>query len=75
MAKKSRRARKRARRSTVSTKGRPADELTPAPQPPVQDQGTANLREYAYVIADLRQVTILALAVFALLIGLSFLVR
>jgi len=39
------------------------------------DEGDADLAEYAYVVRDLRRVALLAGLMFALLIGLSFLLR
>jgi hypothetical protein len=65
MAKKSRRARKKASRSVsrASTGSAPA-----AATPEAADDRP----EYAYVVADIRQVAILAAAMFVLLIALSF---
>ena len=43
--------------------------------PSTQTQQTSDLNEYKYVIADLKRVAILAAAMFALLIALSFFIR
>jgi len=73
MAKKSRRARKKnvrnVSRGAVQAVG-VTQTAAPAPVEPEADQ-----HEYEYVIADLRQVAILATAMFALLVGLSFFFR
>jgi hypothetical protein len=68
MAKKSRRARKRAGRSITPTTSQP----TPAP---VDEQAMPDPHEYRYVITDLRHVAILAIAIFVLLVALSFFVH
>jgi hypothetical protein len=64
MAKKSRRARKSSRKVSASATNR--TKAAAAAEP------AADRQEYAYVVADIRQVAILAAAMFALLIGLSF---
>jgi hypothetical protein len=68
MAKKSRRARKSARKVSRSAPVVAAA----SPKPEAEGEPTADRNEYAYVVADIRQVGILAAAMFALLIGLSF---
>ena len=50
-------------------KNPPSEDPTPAQAEP------SGLREYAYVVGDLKRVTILAVAMFALLIALSFFIR
>ena len=82
MAKKSRRARKRARARSmpgsgqgsvpVAAQGRAPAEVTPARD---RAQGVLDSHEYRYVTEDLRRVAILAGAMFALLIALSFFIR
>ena len=42
------------------------------PQPLVEEAGTSEFQEYQYMIADLKRVAILAGAIFAVLIALSF---
>ena len=64
MAKKSRRTRKKSSRS-VSQAAVPA-------APAAVAETVADQEEYGYVVADLRNVAILAAVMFALLIGLSF---
>lgn len=64
--KKSKRARSQSQRSVAS----PASQALQTLETPSDSQ--ANSQEYAYVNKDLRQVTILAAAMFALLIALSF---
>ena len=64
MAKKSRRTRKKSSRKVSQAAAAAA--VVAAIEP------AADRQEYAYVVADLRQVAILAAAMFALLIGLSF---
>ena len=70
MAKKSRRARKKSGRSVSRTavQAVQATETTAA----ATVESAADQHEYAYVITDLRQVAVLAAAMFALLVGLSF---
>ena len=71
MAKQSRRSRKgRARRKTTISTTSSSIEAQSAQKP----EETLHPGEYAYVIADLRRVAILAAAMFALLIALSFFV-
>ena len=70
MAKKSRRARKRARQSTSLSQT--TAKIVAQPQALAQESGVPDMEEYGYVFTDLRRVAILALAIFALLIGLSF---
>jgi hypothetical protein len=72
MAKKSRRARKKTSRSVSRAPVVSAAE-TAAPDPAAE--AAANRQEYAYVIADMRRVAIMAAAMFALLIVLSFFIR
>jgi hypothetical protein len=68
MAKKSRRARKSSRKvSSSAVSATPRETNVPAAVEPAADP-----QEYAYVVADIRQVAILAAAMFVLLIGLSF---
>jgi hypothetical protein len=69
MAKKSRSARKKSARK-VSTAATAA--ATDAGVSSAAVEPAADANEYAYVTADLRRVAILAGAMFALLIGLSF---
>ena len=64
MAKKSRRTRNKSSRKVSQAAAAAA--VVAAIEP------AADRQEYAYVVADLRQVAILAAAMFALLIGLSF---
>ena len=70
MAKKSRRARKKSGRnvSRGAVQAPKATETAAA----VAAEPAADQHEYTYVTADLRQVVILAAAMFALLVGLSF---
>jgi hypothetical protein len=73
MAKKSRSARKKARRKV--SQARPTAVQSPpgaGAAPATAANSAADGREYAFVVADLRQVAILATVMFALLIGLSF---
>ena len=73
MAKKSRRARKSARKvSGAAPAAAAAVASAPAPAAEAESEPTEERQEYAYVVADIRQVAILAAAMFALLIGLSF---
>lgn len=65
MAKKSRRTRIKSPRKVSGTTTNPPVEAVPA-------EPADGSPEYAYVIANLRQVAILAAAMFVLLIGLSF---
>jgi hypothetical protein len=64
--KKSKRTRSQSRRNTASNNKQAPEAPTVAPA------DETPWREYAYVNKDLRQVTILAAAMFALLIALSF---
>jgi hypothetical protein len=52
--------------ASAQAKSPPSEDPTPAQAEP------SGLREYAYVVGDLKRVTILAAAMFALLIALSF---
>jgi hypothetical protein len=70
MAKKSRRARKKGSRSVSQAAAKPAGAAKTTETEAVEL--AAEQQEYSYVIADLRQVAILAAAMFALLVGLSF---
>jgi hypothetical protein len=71
MAKKSRRARKKKPRSVSRAPVVSAAE-TAAPEAAVEAPAEP---EYAYVVADMRHVALLAAAMFALLIALSFFIR
>jgi hypothetical protein len=76
MAKRSRRARKRrARQKKVARAPSPPPDAVPAVEAQAAEQTKPDFQEYRYVITDLRQVAILAAAMFALLIALSFLIR
>jgi len=82
MAKKSRRARKRARpQATPSTsqvvepRVAPRDASAGALSDQGQLQDLPDSQEYRYVVDDLKRVAILAAAMFALLIALSFFIR
>ncbi len=75
MAKKSRRARKRARKNVASSVSQPMDRRVPATEAPPVEQVIPDFHEYHYVITDLKRVAILAFAMFALLIALSFFIR
>ena len=70
MAKKSRRARKKSARSVSRAAVQAAGAGKPAAAAAVEPAD--DRQEYAYVIADLRQVAILAAAMFVLLVALSF---
>jgi hypothetical protein len=73
MAKKSRRARKKTSRKV--SRGVVSARATQAAVSSVQGSAVepaADRQEYAYVVADIRQVAILAAALFVLLVGLSF---
>lgn len=75
MAKRSRRSRKmRARKQNVARKTEPTPARTKADSPPVQ-AGPSFSGEYKYVVTDLRRVAILAAAIFALLVALSFFIQ
>jgi hypothetical protein len=74
MAKKSRRSRRSRRKSRPATKP-PSPASAPEPTPNPDAQASADLGEYKYVITDLRRVAVLAAAMFALLIALSFLIQ
>jgi hypothetical protein len=73
MAKKSRRARKKSSRkvSRAPVSAQVKRAVVPA-APEAVAEPPADSQEYSYVVADLRQVAILAAAMFVLLIGLSF---
>jgi len=73
MAKKSRRARKKSARSVSRGAVQPSEATETAAAATVEL--VSDQHEYAYVLADLRQVVILAAAMFALLVGLSFFIR
>jgi hypothetical protein len=83
MAKKSRRARKKAKsRVTPSTSQAAAQPRAATREPSVEPlpkqsqlQSLTDAQEYRYVVDDLRRVIILAAAMFALLIALSFFIR
>ena len=82
MAKKSRRARKRARaRATLNTsqvaEPRAATREAAIEAVPSQGQlqGPTDSQEYRYVVDDLKRVVVLAATMFALLIALSFFIR
>ena len=79
MAKKSRRSRKKSSRnvSRGAVEGQTASTApAPAPAPaPADAAAVPDRQEYAYVVADLKRVAILASGVFALLIGLSLFIR
>ena len=64
MAKKSRRARKKTSRSVSQAA------VSAAPAAVVET--VADQEEYGYVVADLRNVAVLAAVMFVLLVGLSF---
>ena len=83
MAKKSRRSRKKAR----ATRPKPPARKTPAPQPsammvkepPLPETKTRRTvdfaTEYRYVYTDLKRIAIIAVAMLAVLIILSFVIR
>lgn len=73
MSKRSRRARKGKQRAAASAAGRSSQ--VSAPVEPTAKPDEPGLHEYTYVITDLRRVTILATAMFALLVALSFFIR
>ena len=68
MAKKNRRTRKKSSRKV--SRAAVSAALPAAPGAVVEP--IADRQEYAYVVADIRQVAILAAAMFVLLVGLSF---
>ena len=70
MAKKSRRARKKTSRKVSRAAG--GRRLLLPLRRRSGCEPAADRQEYAYVVADIRQVAILAAAMFVLLIGLSF---
>ena len=75
MAKKSRRARKKGSRNVSRAAAQAAAAAQTAAAVPTDSAAAktaAARQEYGYVIADLRQVVILAAAMFALLVGLSY---
>jgi len=74
MAKKSRRARKSARKVSRPVSAAPTVVVSTAAAPAAEAaaEPATDRKEYAYVVADIRQVAILAGAMFALLIALSF---
>ena len=65
MAKRSRQTRKRRARQSIKVTIKPQDTETTE----------LDLHEYDYVIRDLRRVAIVAVAMFSLLIALSFFIR
>jgi hypothetical protein len=70
---KSSRRRSSARRSTTTgPRQRPAQSSLNAPASVADSAAGATDSEYKYVTSDLKRVTILAVAMFALLIALSF---
>ena len=72
MAKKSRRAKKRSKKKRSIPAGRSRQ---PAPAPSPAEEKTAKLaEEYRYVYADLKRIAILAGAMLAALIILSFVI-
>ena len=71
MAKKSRRARRKKSRS-VSRAPVASVSVAETAAPEATAEAPADLHEYAYVMVDIRNVAILAAAMFALLIVLSF---
>ncbi len=82
MSKKSRRARKRARSQATSSTSQTSELVSapsqaPAETLPVKDQpqGLPYSQEYRFVVDDLKRVVILAAAMFALLIALSFFIH
>jgi len=75
MAKRSRRSRKdKARQQRISRTTEQAHARVVVGSPAVPE-GPSHSGEYEYVIADLKRVAILAAAMFALLIALSFFIR
>jgi len=72
MSKKSRRAKRNRGRATRS---KPIPPVVQGTSIPSQEPLAPDFSEYRYVIADLRRVAIVAIAMFALLIALSFLIR
>ena len=83
MAKKSRRARKKARatRPTPPARKTPVSKPSPAiakvsPRPETKSKKTVDFAtEYRYVYADLKRIAITATAMLAVLIILSFVIR
>ena len=75
MAKRSRRSRKKSSRNVSRRVTKAQSPGTTAPSAAAAPTAVPDSQEYAYVIADLKRVAILAAGVFALLIGLSFFVR
>jgi len=73
MAKKSRRARKKKARNV--SRGAAVVSAAETAAPEAAAEAAADRPEYAYVVADIRQVAILAAAMFVLLVGLSFFIR
>jgi len=82
MAKKSRRARRRARKKRSVAAAKPKRPVS-APSPvvareieaPAGDKMAKLAKEYHYVYSDLKRIAILAGAMFAALIALSFVLR
>ena len=75
MSKKARRRRvQQQRSSTASTLVQTEATVAPLPEKPVAP-AAPDFQEYRYVITDLRRVGILAVAMFALLIALSFVIH
>jgi len=88
MAKKSRRSRRRSttkksRRTTQATKPQAASKAQPAETsaaPPTtartrKAKGVDFATEYAYVVSDLKRIAIIAAAMLAVLVGLSFVIQ
>lgn len=76
MAKKSRRARKRQGKTRSAPKSDRQTSPAGLAARPSELRSTAfDLEDYQYVVADLRRVAILAAAMFALLVALSFFLR
>ena len=85
MSKKSRRSRRSRsasyspQRKSGSGQGRPAGTVATAGSTTARASETRNgvnlAEEYGYVVADLKQIAIIAAAMFAVLVALSFLIR
>jgi len=76
MSKKARHRRTQQRRpAAVSIPARAGSPATPLDQAASKPAPAPDFQEYRYVITDLRRVAILAAAMFALLIVLSFVIR
>jgi len=74
MAKKSRRAKKRARKKRSAPAGRPKQPAR-GTKAPTQEKAAELAEEYRYVYSDLKRIAILAGAMLAALIVLSFVIR